>query len=143
MNTDLAAQRAIDRLNKNGFDALTETDKTLAAAWLIDAGVGNNGFARFFASKSGDLAFHAPTALRMIGATQLAEIAAEANAVFQPAGPSRDRKTRQALVRAFDEPTRRALDALDERYYACSEDIDECLEAYLDRVSTAPAQNSS
>ena len=141
MNTDLAAQRALDRLDKNGFDALTDVDKTLAAAWLIDASVENNGFAHFFASKRGNLAFHAPAALRAIGANQLAEIAAEANSVFGPAGPPRDHSARRAIVRAFDEPTRRIFDSLEERFYACSEDVDELFEAFLIRHTTAPTEN--
>ena len=134
MNTDLAAQHALDRLKKNGFDALTETDRTLAVVWLFDAGVENNGFAKYFASHRGKVAFHAPAALRAIGANQLAAIAAEANAVFGPAGPPRDRDARRAIVQAFDETTLRKLDALDERFYACPEDSDELLEVFLSRI---------
>lgn len=133
MNTDLAAQRALDRLESNGFEVLTESDKTLASAWLIEAEVNNNGFAHFFASKRGDVAFHAPAALRTIGATHLAEIAAEANSFFGLAGPPPDHETRLAAVRAFDEITRRALETLDDRYCTCSEDVDELLDVFLTR----------
>ena len=100
---------------------------------MFDAGVGNNGFERYFASKRGDLAFHAPAALRKIGATQLAEIATEANAVFGPDGPPRDHKTRQALVRRFKKSTRSTLEALERRYYINSEDFDMLLDAFLAR----------
>ena len=136
MNTDLAAQSALDRLKQGGFDALTDTDKTLATTWLIEAGVTNDGFARFFASSRGDVAFYAPTALRSIGANQLAEIAAEANAVFAPLGPPRNHQTRAALVRAFDESTLHTFETLDERYCACAEDTDLLLEGFLTRQAT-------
>ena len=139
MNTALAAQRALDQLKIKGFDALTDTERTLATTWLIESGVNNGGFAEFFASSRGDVAFNAPVALRTIGASQLAEIAAEANAVLAPAGPPRDRKIRQALVRAFDESKRRALATLDDRYCACTEDTDLLLEVFLAR-QTAPPQ---
>jgi hypothetical protein len=139
MNTDLAAQQALDQLKKKGFDALTDVEKTLATTWLIEAGVNNGGFAEFFASSRGNVAANAPAALRAIGANQLAEIAAEANSVFGPAGPSRDRKTRQALVHAFDESKLRALATLDDRYGASTEDTDLLLEAFLAR-QTAPAK---
>jgi hypothetical protein len=135
MNTDLAVQRALDRLDKNGFDALTEADKTLAAVWQFDAGVENNGFAKYFASRRGKIAFHAPAALQAIGANQLAGIAAEANAVFGTAGPPQDYDSRRALVRGFDERTLRILEALEERFYACPEDSDELLEAFLTRIN--------
>ena len=140
MNTDLAAQKALDRLEKDGFDALTEMDKTLATVWLFVAGVQNGGFADYFASHRGNLAFYAPPALRAIGANQLAEIAADANAVFGRAGPPRDYGTRRALALAFDEATRRALDAADTRFYACSEDCDELLELLLARDNQPSAQ---
>jgi hypothetical protein len=133
MNTDLAAQQALDQLKKKGFDALPGTEKTLATTWLIEAGVNNGGFAEFFASSRGDVAFHAPAALRAIGANQLAEIAAEANAILAPAGPPRDRKVRQALVHALDGSKRRALATLDDRYCACTEDTDQLLEVFLAR----------
>ena len=139
MNTDLAAQRALDQLKKNGFDALTETEKTLATTWLIESGVNNGGFADFFASSRGNVAFNAPAALRAIGANQLAEIAAEANLVFALAGPPRDHPTWQALVHAFDESKRRTLATLDERYGACTEDTDLLLEDFLAR-QTAQAK---
>ena len=133
MNTDIAAQRALDQLDKNGFAALTDTEKTLATTWLIEAGVNNGGFVEFFTSSRGNVAFNTPAALRAIGANQLAEIAAEANAVFAPDGPPRDRHTRQALVRAFDESKLRALATLGERYGACTEDTDQLLEVFLAR----------
>lgn len=133
MNTDLAAQRAIDRLAKAGFDGLNETDKTLAAAWLFDAGVSNASFEGYYSGKRGNTAFYAPAALRTIGATQMAAIAAEANAVFGPDGPSHDRGARQELVRALPQLSRRLLADLEQRFYDCDEDIDALLEAYLAR----------
>ena len=139
MNTDIAAQRALDRLEKDGFDALTDTEKTLATTWLIEAGVRNGGFARFFASDRGNVAFYAPAALRAIGANQLAGIAAEANAVFPPAGPPRDHNARQALVRALDESKLRTLESLDNRYCTGAEDTDLLLEVFLAR-QTAQAE---
>lgn len=138
--TDLAAQRAFDRLAKKGFEGLTDADKTLAATWLIDAGVTNNGFARFFASKRSDLAFHAPVALRKLGAMKLAEISEEANRLFGPKGPPADYRERRALVRTFDGVKRRKLERLDEQYLAASEveDIDERLEAFLEMGANEP-----
>jgi hypothetical protein len=131
MNTDVAAQRAIDRLNRHGFDALSEPEKIVATVWLTEAALGNSGFARYFASKRGDVAFYAPTALKMMGATQLADIAAEANALCRPNGPARDLKTRRAQAAAFDPAVRQRLRVLEDRFYACAEDVDELLEKFV------------
>lgn len=133
MNTDLAAQEAMDRFARDGFDALTETEKTLASAWLFAAGVANSGFSGYYSSHRGDLAFHAPVALRAIGATRLAAIAAEANELYGPGGPSQDRDIRQRQLQAMPDSNRAAFTALDQRYFACEEDIDELLEIFLGR----------
>ncbi len=132
-NTDLAAQRAIDRLRSEGFDALTETERTLVSVWLFAAGVGNSGFARYFSSHRGDLAFHAPAALRAIGAAAFAGIAAEANALFEDGRPPVDRDHRRRLTEAMPASARATLAALDQRYADCEEDIDELLEGFLSR----------
>lgn len=131
MNTDLVAQKALDHLAKDGVESLTETEKTLAAAWLFDAGVSNGGFLRYFSGSRGDLAGHAPGALRAIGAMRLADIAAEANAVFGAGGPPGDRAERRRRVKALSSTARLALTALEERFDRCDENIDELLERYL------------
>ena len=48
MNTDIAVQQAIDRLAKVGFDTLSIAETTIAAAWLFEAGVLNDGFKRYY-----------------------------------------------------------------------------------------------
>ena len=97
MNADLACQHAFDRLAKVGFEALTEKEKTLATVWKLEAGVMNEGFTHYYSSADGDLAFHGPVALEGIGARSLAQLVRQANALFGPAGPPRDRAIRQRL----------------------------------------------
>jgi hypothetical protein len=133
MNTDIAAQKALDRLAKVGFEKLAGREKILAAVWTFEAGVANRGFARYFSSPAGDMAFYAPTALKTIGAQGMAEIAAKANEVFGANGPPRDRKTRRERVRAFGGEIKRLFEALETRYYESKEDVDDLLEAYLDK----------
>lgn len=134
MNTDLAAQSAIDRLAEVGFAKLTKAEKTLAACWLFDAGVSNSGFARYYAGKKGDLAFYVPTALKAIGARQLVPIAAEANALFGPDGPSPDREVRRRQLAALPVFARLVFTQLEARYAAAEQDVDDCMEAYLGRA---------
>jgi hypothetical protein len=131
MNADLVAQRAIARMTKEGADALNEMEKTVATAWLFAAGVGNSGFTGYFNSTRGDLAYYAPEALTAIGAPQLAELAAKANAVFGAKGPPRNRLIRREFVRALTPELRRRLAELEQQYYSSEEDIDELLEKYV------------
>ena len=57
MIVDLAAQHAMDRLNEAGFDRISESERILATVWQFAAGVANHGFAGYYGSRRGDLAF--------------------------------------------------------------------------------------
>jgi hypothetical protein len=131
MNTDLAAQKALDRLAEAGFEKLTDSDKILASIWTFEAGVANRGFASYFSSAAGDLAFYVPTAYKTIGATGVAQIAASANEVFGAGGPPRDQKERRRIVRGFGDETRMTLTSLESQFYDSPEDLDDLLEIYL------------
>ena len=135
VNTDIAAQGAFDRLAEVGFDALAEHEKTLASAWLFVGKVANGGFRSYFSGTAGDLAFYAPTALKTIGATRMAGIAAKANRVFGAKGPPRDRGARRKLVRAFSDEVIKELEALESSFYKCPDDVDELLEKYLKKAA--------
>lgn len=134
MNADLACQKAFNRLAQVGFDALTEKEKTLATVWKLEGGVANGGFVPYFSSAAGDLAFHGQAALEHIGARHMAEVVAQAAAVFGPEGPPRDRAARERLVRAFSDETRRTLEALYVQFMESSDDTDALIEEYLART---------
>ena len=131
MNTDLAAQKALDRLANLGFEKLTEEERIVATAWLFVAGVSNNGFARYYRSKRGDLAFNAPAALGAIGAVRLAGIAAEANAVFGVDGPPRECRSRRSLLKSLPASALQVFAPLEQRYFDCEDDADALLEKFL------------
>ena len=131
MNTDVAAQRALDRLAETGFEKLSDSDKILASIWTFEAGVANRGFASYFSSSAGEMAFYVPTALKTIGATGVAQIAASANEVFGAGGPPKDQKERRRLVRAFGDATRKTLTNRESQFYDSPEDVDDLLELYL------------
>ncbi len=133
MNSDLAAQQALDQLAKVGFEELDPVDQILAAVWTFEADVGNRGFARYFNSAAGDMAYRVPAALKTIGAVEMADIAFRANNVFGTGGPPRDRTRRRALVGSLDEEARTALQNLETKFYQSDEDVDDLLEAYLDK----------
>jgi hypothetical protein len=133
MNTDVAAQKAFDRLAKVGFEKLTESEKILATVWTFAAEVANHGFVKYYSREAGDTAFYAPAALTRIGASDLAAIAAKANGVFGAAGPPEERQFRLGRVRALDEGARKSLEALETQFFDSPEDVDELLEAYLNR----------
>jgi hypothetical protein len=133
MNTDVAAQKALDRLAKVGFEMLAENEKISAVVWTFESQVANRGLARYFAGSAGDMAFYAPTAFKAIGALRKAKIAADANEIFGAGGPPGDRKTRRELLHAFGAEATRSFDALEREFFQSPEDADDLLEVYLNK----------
>ena len=127
----------MDRLREVGFDHLSESERILATVWLFAAGVANPGFAGSYLSHRGDLAFHAPEALRAIGANELATIAEEANAQFGEGGPSPDTRIRAEQVDRLAEAAHGAFAALEQRYYDAEESIDAHFDAWFERQQYA------
>ncbi len=127
----------MDRLREVGFDHLTESERILATVWLFAAGVANHGFVGYYLSHRGDLAFHAPEALRAIGANELAKLAEEANAQFGPAGPSCEMKVRAEQVEQLAEESHRVFDELERRYFETEESIDAHFETWFERQKRA------
>lgn len=133
MNSDLAAQKVMDRLRHADFSALQEKEKVTLVVWQFCAGVSNGGFEGYFKSERSDFAVHAPASLRAIGASALAELARDANSLFGPDGPPADREERRRLLKALPANSRELLEKLDERFFACSEDPDQLLEDHVNR----------
>ena len=133
MNTDVAAQKALDRLAKVGFEKLAEDEKILAAVWTFESQVANRGLERYYTGSSSDMAFYVPTAFNAIGALQKARISTQANEAFGAGGPPGDRKTRRDRVRALGAEATRLFDALEREFYESPEDADDLLERYLNK----------
>lgn len=133
MNPDLAMQRALDRLNRVGFSALTESEKTLACIWSFESKVANGGLAHFYKSSAGDFASYMPTAFRAVGALTRLEIAERANAVFGPSGVPENRTQRQEKLSALPKESLRIFDDLERRYYDATKELDERLEEYVNK----------
>lgn len=135
MNTDLRAQAALDHWKEGGFASLDEAERIVAAVWLFEGQVENQGFERFFSGRYGEFAIHAPTALRTIGAVKAAELAEAALAVFGEGGVPSTREERRTAVRAFTPEQRARLAEIEEQFFACDEDLDERLDRFLETVA--------
>jgi hypothetical protein len=133
MNTDLAVQAALDALHRQGYDALSRPNQILAAVWLFESKVANGGFRNYYKSEAGDLARFVPSALAEIGASEMAAIAAEANAVFGAAGPPQEKAERRRMLDNLDASAQQHWITLESRYFECQEDCDELLDCFLNR----------
>jgi Domain of unknown function (DUF4375) len=116
----------------SAFDALPERDRILVAIWGLEADVNNGGFDQYYFNSSGDRAFFAAEALERIGASQMAAIVREANALFGPEGPSRDRDHRVRRLFEITADDEDLFDALDRRFFEYPDDISALLIAYIE-----------
>ena len=126
-----AFDKALENLGLNGSDSLSESDKVVATVFALEAEVNNGGFEQFFFNSSGDLAFFAPEALRIIGAHNTATIAEKANSIFGTAGPSSNCVERTNLLLSFGEKYDDFLGELDDQFYKYPHDLYSLLEQYL------------
>lgn len=112
------------------FEELTDPEKVFLCIWELEAEVNNGGFDQYFFNSSGDQANSAPWALRQIGAHSVATLCEEANAVFGESVPSEEGVRRQVMSNLGDEASR-TRNALDDRFYACGEDLEGLLYTFV------------
>ena len=119
-----------ERMNESGFAGLTEPQQNYEAVFLYDAEVRNGGHLQYFANSSGNNWKSARRGLTAVGAAERARMLEEAIAVFGPGGPPEDREARQAIVARFSKSNDAAMEALDDRYYAGTENLEKLLSLY-------------
>lgn len=119
------------RAESVGFEALTPAEQTFITIWSLEADVNNGGFDQYYFNSSGDHARFAPAALRAIGAREAAAIVEEANAIFGPDGPPRDRDQRQDALEALGEDRSSIFSSVDERFFEYPDDLQTLLTDYV------------
>ena len=131
MDLEAAYDAAVARFEGSRFDDLTESDRVLVTLWGLEADVNNGGFDQYFFNSSGDQAFFAEHALRLIGAGQMAGIVARAVQLFGKAGVPRNRADRQSALDRVRDENGELLDDLDNQFYAYPDDVSALVEIYL------------
>jgi uncharacterized protein DUF4375 len=137
MNLSEAFEDACSRFTGSNFASLSARDQVLVTIWGLEADVNNGGFNQYYFNGSGDQAWFAPTALRRIGAHQMAAIAERANASFGEAGPPRDADERQSALFRITDASEGAWDQLDQEFYAYPDDIAALLVAHFGLAASA------
>jgi hypothetical protein len=125
------SERSATRFFETPFSDLTVPEQVFVAVWTLEADVNNGGFDQYYLNSSGDYAWHAPAALRAIGAEKTAAIAEQANAPFGPDGPPSDHDARQAARDGFPEEVDDLWDDCDQAFYAYPDDLTTLLSAYV------------
>jgi hypothetical protein len=80
--------RLCDKIEKNGFDELSQPEKNYIYVRELDGEVDNGGFTQYFFNSAGNCANEALEAFRAIGDEHAAKLVAKANSLFGPRSPS-------------------------------------------------------
>lgn len=131
MDIEQAFEESLLALDVRGFEGIRESERVLATIWSIEAEVNNGGFDQFFYNSAGDLAFYSATALKIIGALKMAEIAQRALDLFGIDGPPRDREARVARLENISEENEEYLNELDYQFTEYPDNIQDLVLAYV------------
>ena len=126
-----AYSRIVRNTDGPGCVGLSPAEAAFCRVMWLEASVDNGGFALFFSDSYGDFASETLEALSSIGALDAAEILREAIALFGPAGPSRDRATRNEELESLGQVADARLLQLDEAFYSQFEALDQLTLVFL------------
>lgn len=124
-------KKVFARLEKVGFDGLTDAEKVFFCIWTLEGDVNNGGFDQYFFNSWSEYSIETVDAFEKIGASKTAAIIRRANSVFGSSGPAKDRQTRQKQLDSLPESAQEKLNGLDHEFYEYNEDIDKLLYEFV------------
>jgi hypothetical protein len=125
------ARVAFDRIDEQGFDALTEPQRTVYCVRRLVDEVNNGGLAQYLGNSSGNHASEAVACLERIGATVLAGHLRDAlRGAFGATGPSSVRDKRMAQIAKMGKAQDAAIEGFDQRLYKGPEPVETLMMKY-------------
>lgn len=125
------SKKVFDRLEKVGYDGMTDAEKVFFCIWTLEGDVNNGGFDQYFFNPWSEYSIKTVDAFEKIGASKTASIIRRANSVFGNSGPAKDRTTRQKQLDSLTESGKEKLKGLDDEFYEYHEDIDKLLYEFV------------
>ena len=113
------------------LDRLSPAEKTFRVVWDLEAQVNNGGFEQYFSSGASDGAPHVEDALRGLGATQCADIVAQAIATLPPGTDLGDADAIYDAVDALVQADENVFAAIDAAFYDYPDDLSGLLYAHV------------
>ena len=90
-----------------GFDALTDPERVVFCLDKLEQEINNGGFEQYFHNLSGNIAAATPSALRAMGASQVASIVEKALELFPNSQPPTDQAQREKQMESWGSRARR------------------------------------
>jgi HEAT repeat protein len=113
----------LDRYRAAEFDGLTPQQQVYYIVFRYDVDVTNGGHASYFVHSGGDRWRTTLNALTTVGAVERAAILQDACDLFGPGGPPEENEARHHQLARFTRRQDKQLEALDERYSQCEENV--------------------
>lgn len=114
-----------------GFSALTEPERVVFCVDKLEQEVNNGGFEQYFRNSSGDNAAVTPSALRALGALQVASIVEKALELFPNHQPPKTRVEREEQMDSWGSEEQHALAHLDQAFLTYPEPLAQLERAYV------------
>lgn len=113
------------------IDLLNAYERTIFITQELENEVNNGGFSQFFDNSSGQFAYEIVQAFSIIGAVKTAEICAKAVGAFKHKLPTDWEERRALLDKIEDEGVASILEACDNAFYECEEDLESLNAEYI------------
>lgn len=124
-------ERIWDIEEADGAAGLTRPQHLYSCLFMCDAEICNGGFSQYFVNSSGNDWTDALSAFKELGFHERTAMMKEAIAFFGEDGPSVDRDQRQVQLSQISQNDADVFRKLEDRYYACSENIDVFVARYV------------
>jgi hypothetical protein len=110
---------------------LSHAEQVVACLTEVEMEVNNGGFNQYYWNSPGDHAREAVAALEELGAPHTAGLVVQANAVFGPEGPDRDRDRRTAQMDRLPQEAHDKWFALDGLFYEYKDNLSQLAAQYI------------
>ncbi len=118
------------KIDRNGWDHLTDTERRLVAVQALEGEVLNGGFDQYFFNSTGNDAEVALAGLKDIGAKIAASLLERAMAVFPGGRPPADRQQRWKAMDQIKSSSKPVWEKCDDEFYKFQEDLSQMSLAY-------------
>jgi hypothetical protein len=120
-----------ERIEGEGFDALTDPERYYWAIWWLEGEVNNGTFEQYFHNSSGELAHEALQGLKAVGARQMAAIFQTAIDLFPNSQVPKNREKRNQILDEFTPSQEVKLEKLSHAFTNYPDDLPFLLETYV------------
>ncbi|WP_445370097.1 DMP19 family protein (plasmid) [Methylomonas sp. HW2-6] len=116
-----------------GFDALTDPERVVFCLDKLEQEINNGGFEQYFHNLSGNIAAATPSALRAMGASQVASIVEKALELFPNSQPPTDQAQREKQMESWGPEQEDILENLDKAFLAYPEPLAKLERGYVQK----------